>query len=110
MTIQKERLFIRGKIISTTPKRIGINQLPNPPIEIGITAKKIITKAWAVTITLYKWSFPINGPTFANSARINKLKPNPINPAKPPTKKYSVPISLWFVDINQRLKYVKADS
>lgn len=31
----------------------GINQFPNPPIRIGITKKKIIIKAWAVTIELY---------------------------------------------------------
>jgi hypothetical protein len=49
---QNERLFIRGKAISATPSISGISQLPNPPIEIGITIKKIMTKAWAVTITL----------------------------------------------------------
>jgi hypothetical protein len=42
---QKERLFIRGKAISTTPSIRGISQLPKPPIEIGITMKKIIIKA-----------------------------------------------------------------
>ena len=42
---QKERLFIRGKAISATPNIRGINQLPNPPIETGITIKKIIIKA-----------------------------------------------------------------
>ncbi len=42
---QKERLFIRGKAISTTPNIRGISQLPKPPIEIGITMKKIIIKA-----------------------------------------------------------------
>jgi len=30
----------------------GTNQLPNPPMRIGITIKKIIIKACAVTITL----------------------------------------------------------
>lgn len=45
-------LFIRGNAISGDPNMIGTNQLPNPPIIIGITMKKIITKAWAVTITL----------------------------------------------------------
>lgn len=30
----------------------GTSQLPNPPIIIGMTIKKIITKAWAVTRTL----------------------------------------------------------
>jgi len=30
----------------------GTNQFPNPPIIVGITKKKIMIKAWAVTITL----------------------------------------------------------
>lgn len=42
---QKERLFIRGKAISATPSIRGISQFPNPPIEIGITIKKIMIKA-----------------------------------------------------------------
>jgi hypothetical protein len=42
---QKDRLFIRGKAMSGTPTIKGINQLPKPPIEIGITMKKIIIKA-----------------------------------------------------------------
>jgi len=42
---QKDKLFNRGNAISATPSINGINQLPNPPIEIGITIKKIITKA-----------------------------------------------------------------
>jgi hypothetical protein len=45
-------LFIRGNAISGAPIINGTNQLPNPPIRIGITMKKIITKAWAVTMTL----------------------------------------------------------
>jgi hypothetical protein len=38
-------LFIRGKAISGAPSIKGTNQFPNPPIKIGITIKKIITKA-----------------------------------------------------------------
>jgi hypothetical protein len=38
-------LFIRGKAISGEPNISGTNQLPNPPIKIGITIKKIIIKA-----------------------------------------------------------------
>jgi len=38
-------LFIRGKAISGVIIIIGISQLPNPPIIIGITIKKIIMKA-----------------------------------------------------------------
>ena len=49
---QKERLFKRGNAISATPSIRGINQLPKPPMEMGMTIKKIITKAWAVTKTL----------------------------------------------------------
>lgn len=49
---QKLILFIRGKAISGAPIIKGTSQFPKPPIIIGITMKKIITKAWAVTITL----------------------------------------------------------
>lgn len=49
---QKLRAFIRGKAISGHAIIMGINQFPNPPIKMGITKKKIIIKAWAVTIEL----------------------------------------------------------
>jgi hypothetical protein len=45
-------LFIRGKAISGAPSIRGTSQFPKPPIIIGITMKKIIMKAWAVTIVL----------------------------------------------------------
>ena len=45
-------LFIRGKAISAAPSINGTSQLPNPPIKIGITIKKIIINACAVTTTL----------------------------------------------------------
>lgn len=45
-------LFMRGKAMSGAPIIMGTSQLPNPPIMIGITIKKIMTKAWAVTIVL----------------------------------------------------------
>jgi len=45
-------LFIRGKAISGMPNIRGTSQLPKPPTAIGITMKKIMTKAWAVTTTL----------------------------------------------------------
>jgi len=45
-------LFIRGNTISGLEIIKGINQFPNPPISAGITIKKIIIKAWAVTIEL----------------------------------------------------------
>lgn len=49
---QNLMLFIRGNAMSGAPIIIGTNQLPKPPIMIGITIKKIMTKAWAVTIVL----------------------------------------------------------
>jgi len=49
---QKERLFSRGKDISGEPIMRGVSQLPKPPISVGITKKKIMIKAWAVTIEL----------------------------------------------------------
>jgi hypothetical protein len=45
-------LFIRGNAISGAHNINGISQFPKAPIMIGIAMKKIITKAWAVTITL----------------------------------------------------------
>jgi hypothetical protein len=38
--------------MSGAPNIRGTNQFPNPPIMIGITMKKIMIKACAVTITL----------------------------------------------------------
>jgi len=42
---QKDKIFKRGNDISAVPNIKGINQLPKPPIEIGMTIKKIIIKA-----------------------------------------------------------------
>jgi len=50
---QNLMLLSRGKAISGAPSISGTSQLPNPPIITGMTMKKIITNAWAVTITLY---------------------------------------------------------
>lgn len=49
---QKLILFIRGNAISGAPIISGTSQFPKPPIIIGMTIKKIITNAWAVTMTL----------------------------------------------------------
>jgi len=91
---QKLRLLSRGKAISGAPIIKGINQLPNPPIIIGITIKKIIIKAWAVTITLYVWSLPINLPGWPNSRRIRTLKAVPTIAAQTAKIIYKVPMSL----------------
>ena len=49
---QNLMLFSRGKAMSGALTINGISQFPKPPIIVGITKKKIIIKAWAVTITL----------------------------------------------------------
>ena len=49
---QNLMLFIRGNAMSGAPSISGTSQFPKPPIMIGITMKKIITKACAVTMTL----------------------------------------------------------
>lgn len=42
---QKEKLLRRGNAMSGAPMKRGTNQFPKPPIIVGITKKKIITKA-----------------------------------------------------------------
>lgn len=49
---QKLKLFIRGNAISGAPTISGNNQFLNPLTIVGITKKKIITNACAVTIVL----------------------------------------------------------
>jgi len=39
--------------MSQAPIKIGTNQLPKPPIAVGMTKKKIIRNACEVTRTLY---------------------------------------------------------
>ncbi len=50
---QNLMLFSRGNAISGAPSINGSSQFPNPPINTGITRKKIIRSACAVTIVLY---------------------------------------------------------
>lgn len=49
---QNLMLFIRGKAMSGAPIIRGTSQFPKPPIIMGMTIKKIMIKACAVTITL----------------------------------------------------------
>ena len=84
--------------MSGAPNIKGTNQFPNPPIMIGITRKKIIRKAWLVTIVLYNWSLPKSEPGWPNSARINILIEVPSKPDHTPKIIYRVPMSLWFVE------------
>lgn len=103
---QKLMLFIRGNAMSGAPIIRGTSQFPNPPIMMGITMKKIITKAWAVTITLYTWSSPRRAPGWPSSARMRRLRAVPTMPAHAPKIRYRVPMSLWLVENNHRLTNV----
>ena len=91
---QKLMLFIRGNAMSGAPIIRGTSQFPNPPIMIGITIKKIITNAWAVTTTLYTWSSPKRAPGWPSSARMRRLRAVPTIPAHAPKIRYKVPMSL----------------
>jgi len=72
---QKLRLLSRGRIIPEIPNIRGSNQFPNPPIKMGTTIKKIITKAWPVTMTLYSWSSLNKDPGWPSSTRMSILRP-----------------------------------
>lgn len=102
---QKLILLSLGNAISGAPIMTGTNKLPKPPISTGITKKKIIIKACAVTRTLYTCQLPDKKtePVCDNSRRINTEINVPINPAKPPKIKYKIPISLWFVENTHRV-------
>jgi len=56
----------------------GTNQLPKPPIKTGITKKKIIIKAWLVTITLYSCSSLNRDSGWLSSIRIIILSDEPV--------------------------------
>lgn len=78
---------------------MGINQFPNPPMKAGMTRKKIIRNACAVMIVLKAW-FPKRDPGVPSSVRIKSLIDVPAIPAQMAIIKYSVPISLWLVDVS----------
>lgn len=100
---QNLKLFRRGNLISCLPNIRGNNQLPKPPMETGITKKKIIKMAWAENITLYRWSFPRKLPAVPTSNRIIIDILAPTKPLQKPRIRYSEPISLWFVLANHRV-------
>jgi hypothetical protein len=82
-------LFNLGNAISGAPIINGTNQLPNPPIITGITRKKIIMKAWAVTITLYKCESPPRNadPGEDNSSLIKTENAVPTIPENTPNRR-----------------------
>ena len=67
---QNLMLFIRGNAMSGAFTMRGTSQFPKPPIIVGITKKKIMINACAVTMTLYSWSSPRREPAFPSSSRM----------------------------------------
>lgn len=49
---QNLRLFMRGNAMSGAASIRGMSQLPKAPIMTGMTMKKIMRNAWAVTMVL----------------------------------------------------------
>jgi len=94
---QNLKLLRRGNDISGQESIKGNIQLPNPPIATGITKKKIMKMAWAVTTTLKIWSLPRNDPTTPISRRIKNDILAPTNPLQTPRIIYNLPMFLWLV-------------
>ena len=75
------------KLYMVRPILMVLINFQAPSIKIGITIKKIMTKACAVTITLYSWSSPSKDPGCPSSIRINILNPVPNIPLQAPVIK-----------------------
>jgi len=91
---QNLKFFKRGRAISGIPRCKGINHFPKPPINTGITKKKIIIKPWAVIKQLKTWPSFKRDPGCPNSNRIKNDNDVPTTPNQIPEKKYNIPISL----------------
>src|SRR4051812_19871563 len=49
---QNEMLFMRGTAMGGPPIMSGTNQLPTPPMRVGMTRKNTMIRPWPVTNTL----------------------------------------------------------
>lgn len=81
---QKLMLLSRAKAISGAATIRGSSQFPNPPMKVGITKKKIIRRAWAVTMELYSCPSWNKDPGCISSVRIRILMEVPMRPAQIP--------------------------
>ena len=99
--IQKDQLFMRGSAMSGAPICSGTIQLASPT-NAGITPPKIITSACTVVIWLKNSGLRCCRPGSISSQRIiTDMNAPTMNMMKLKTR-YSVPMSLWFVEKNQR--------
>jgi len=102
---QNLNLFNRGSTISSLTNIDGISHFPKPPINIGMTKKKIIISPWAVIILLKIILSPTSPPGLISSKRIYKLIDVPTKPDQTPIIIYKIAISLWLTEPNQRFQY-----
>ena len=101
--IQNDQLFMRGSAMSGAPIISGIIQLARPT-KAGITAPKIITRACVVVIWLKNSGETSCRPGWNSSARITIAIAPPMKNITRENTRYSVPMSLWLVELNQRWK------
>ena len=94
---QNLMLFICGNAMCGAPNINGTSQFLKPLIMIGKTMKKIMMKAWAVTMTKI-WLSPIEDPGCPISVWVSILREVPTIPDQAPNTKYNVPMSLWLVE------------
>ena len=94
---------MRGSAMSGAPICSGIIQLARPT-KAGITPPKIITSACTVVIWLKNSGLTNCRPGWASSARITTLIAAPMMNMMKLKPRYSVPMSLWLVEKNQRSK------
>ena len=99
--IQNDQLFIRGKAMSGAPICSGIIQLARPT-KAGMIPPKIITSACTEVIWLKNSGFTNCRPGVISSARITTDMPAPMMNMTKLKIRYSVPMSLWLVEKNQR--------
>src|SRR5690606_37935377 len=99
--IQKDQLFMRGSAMSGAPICSGIIQLPRPT-NAGMIAPKIITSACMVVNWLNRYGSTSCRPGTASSERITTENAAPMIAMTKLKTRYSVPMSLWFVEKNQR--------
>src|SRR3569623_1192582 len=99
--IQKDQLFMRGRAMSGAPICSGIIQLARPT-NAGMTAPKIMTRAWIVVIWLKKYGWTDCRPGFISSARMLTDMAAPMQAMMKAKIRYSVPMSLWLVVKTQR--------
>ena len=99
--IQNDQLFMRGSAMSGAPIISGIIQLARPT-KAGMTAPKIMTRAWVVVIWLKNSGLTSCRPGWNSSARMTMAMAPPIKNITRANTRYRVPMSLWLVEYNHR--------